>query len=236
MMRFVPILGLFAAMSAHGAIVPPADPAAKNPPLAPRVVTEPLPHDTDDPAIWVDRTNPAGSLIIGTDKHADGALVVFGLDGKIRWDKSVRGLLRPNNVDVACDVRLGAAKVDVAVTTERYANRLRIYRVPEMAAIDGGGIPVFEGETARECMGIALYTRPRDGALFAIVSRSDANAPRHGYLAQYRIADSTRDSDGSDVTNVALPGFPGGLFVAMSADRTFHFYAWDDMARAAGLQ
>jgi len=47
---------------------------------------------------------------------------------------------------------------------------------------------------------------------------------------------STRESDGSDVTNVALPGFPGGLFVAMSTDRTFHFYAWDDLARAAGLK
>jgi hypothetical protein len=33
-----------------------------------------------------------------------------------------------------------------------------------------------------------------------------------------------------------LPGFPGGLFVAMSADRTFHFYAWDDLAAAAGLE
>jgi 3-phytase len=38
------------------------------------------------------------------------------------------------------------------------------------------------------------------------------------------------------VTNVPLPGFPGGLFVAMSTDRTFHFYAWDDIAAAAGLK
>lgn len=356
MRRFVTILGLFAALSARGATLPPADPEAKNPPLAPRVVTEPTKHDTDDPAIWINRANPAQSLVIGTDKNTDGALYVFGLDGKIQWDKCVRGLLRPNNCDVAYDVSLGKGKVDIVAVTERYANRLRIYRVPEMAAVDGGGIPVFEGEAARECMGIALYTRPRDGALFAIVSRSDAQAPRQGYLAQYRVADdgtgrlrgtkvrnfgawsgrkeieavavdnelghvycsdeqfgvrkyhadpdapgadaelavfatsgfaddhegisiyqrpagtgyilvsnqaagtfrifpregvagrshdhpligsvrlSTRDSDGSDVTNVALPGFPGGLFVAMSTDRTFHFYAWDDVARAAGLQ
>jgi 3-phytase len=204
-------------------------------------------------------------------------------------------------------------------------------------------------------MGIALYRRPRDGALFAIVSRSDFGAPRQGYLHQYRLVDdgtgqlrgifvrafgewsgwkeiealavdtdlgfvyasdetygvrkyladpaaedaadeltvigregfardhegisiyptgaktgyvlvsdqqadtfrifrregtgsdphahafvgavklSTAESDGSDVTNVELPGFPGGLFVAMSTDRTFQFYAWDDIFKAAGF-
>ncbi|MCC5024251.1 MAG: phytase [Candidatus Synoicihabitans palmerolidicus] len=227
--------------------------------------------------------------------------------------------------------------------------------MPDMVPVDGGGIPVFEGERARDVMGVALYRRPRDGALFAIVSRSEFGAPREGYLHQYRLVDdgagvirgilvrafgewsgrkdiealavdtesgyvyasdetygvlkyeadpaaedaedqlaefgqtgfardhegisiyptgagkgyvlvsdqhantfrifaregeagnahvhplvgvvrlSTDESDGSDVTAAALPGFPGGLFVAMSTDRTFQFYAWDDIAQAAGL-
>jgi len=38
------------------------------------------------------------------------------------------------------------------------------------------------------------------------------------------------------VTTVELSGFPGGLFVAMSTDRTFQFYAWDDIAAAAKLK
>jgi 3-phytase len=323
--------------------------------LAPRVVTEPVRHDTDDPAIWINRQDPAASLVLGTDKDADGALYVFGLDGRIQHDRVVRGLLRPNNVDVAYDVPLAGGKVDIAVVTERFANRLRIYRLPDMAAVDGGGIPVFVGERARDAMGIALYRRPGDGALFAIVSRSDQFAPTEGYLHQYRLVDdgtgnlrglfvrafgrwsglkeiealavdselgyvyasdethgvrkyhadpladdaeeelgvfattgiardheglsvyrrsdgtgylllsdqqanlfqiypregrpgkphehplvgtvrlSTLDSDGSDITSVELPGFPGGLFVAMSTDRTFHFYAVEDLLRAAGL-
>ena len=45
-----------------------------------------------------------------------------------------------------------------------------------------------------------------------------------------------RFDDGSEVTAEALPGFPGGLFVAMSTDRTFHYYAWDDIAAAAKLK
>jgi len=318
--------------------------------LKPRVVTEPTRHDTDDPAIWINPADPARSLVIGTDKDVDGALYVWGLDGKIHHDKVVRGLVRPNNVDIAYGVPINGRKTDIAVVTERYAHRLRAYRLPDMAPVDGGGIPVFEGEPARDCMGVALYTRPSDGAVFAIVSRSDYQAPRQGYLHQYRLVDdgtgtlrgvftrsfgnwsgqkeiealavdnelgyvycadegfgvrkyhadpahddadeelavigregfaedhegisiyrtgagtgyilisnqqnnsfrifpregtaanahdhpllkevdvSTIESDGSEVTDVPLPGFPHGLFVAMSNGRVFHYYAWEDLA------
>jgi len=212
--------------------------------------------------------------------------------------------------------------------------------------------PVFEGERARDVMGVAAYTRPVDGALFAIVSRSDQFAPRSGYLHQYRLVDdgsgtlrglktrafgewsgnkeiealsvdalrgvvfasdetfglrkysadpmvedandelaqfgltgfardhegsavfrrgnerpllfvsdqqagelrvfelegpveaphrhalvgrikyAARETDGIELTTQALPGFPGGLLVAMSTDRRFHFYALDELLRA----
>jgi 3-phytase len=318
--------------------------------LLPKIITEPTKHDTDDPAIWINPANPAESLVLGTDKNTDGALYVWGLDGKIKQDKVVRGLVRPNNVDIAYGVMLGGRKVDLAVLTERYAHRLRAYRLPDMAPVDGGGLPVFEGELARDCMGVALYTRPADGALFAIVSRSDYQSPAQGYLHQYRLVDngtgvlravftrsfgawsgkkeieaiavdnelgyvyysdegygirkyhadpahedaedelaafgladftedregisiyragagtgyllvsnqqdnsfniypregtatnphehklirkvdvSTIESDGSEVTSTALPGYPNGLLVAMSNGKVFHYYSWDDIA------
>jgi 3-phytase len=157
--------------------------------VQPRIVSEPVRHDSDDPAIWIDPQDPAGSLVLGTDKDIDGALYVFGLDGKIRQDQVVRGLLRPNNVDVARGVMLGSKLRDVALVAERYAHRLRVYALPGMEPVDAGGIPVFEGERARDVMGIAAYVRPSDGALFAIVSRSDRLAPREGYLHQYRLFD-----------------------------------------------
>ncbi len=323
--------------------------------LTPRTVTEAVRYDTDDPAIWINTADPAASLVIGTDKDSDGALYVFDLRGKILHDKVVRGLLRPNNVDIAYGIMVGGKLIDVAVVTERYAHRLRVYRLPDMTPIDGGGIPVFEGEQARDVMGIALYTRQSDSALFAIVSRSDTFAPTNGYLHQYRLVDdgsgqirglytrafgawsgvkeieavavdnelgyvyysdehygirkyladplaedaddmlaefgktdftsdhegisiykrddgtgyllisdqqadlfnvyaregthgnpnehkllarirlSTIESDGSDISSVALPGFEGGLFVAMSTDKTFQFYAVKDLLRAANL-
>ncbi|HNS73307.1 MAG TPA: phytase [bacterium] len=319
-------------------------------PLQPVIVTEPVQFDSDDPAIWIHPSDPAQSLIIGTDKEANGGLYVFDLNGKIIPDKCVRPLQRPNNVDIEYGLMLGGVPVDIAVTTERLLNRIRIFSLPDMKPIDGGGIEVFSGEAMRAPMGIALYKRPADGRIYAIVGRKEG--PTDGrYLWQYLLEDngagtvvatkvrefglysgvkeieaiavddelgyvyysdeqvgvrkyyadpdhaggnselalfaregftadlegisiytlpggrgyilvsdqqankfhifkregepgqphqhtlvkviktSTSESDGSEVTSVPLNlTFPHGLFVAMSEDRTFHYYNWSDIA------
>jgi 3-phytase len=318
--------------------------------VTPVLITQPVMYDSDDPAIWIDKSDPSKSIIIGTDKDSIGALYVYDLDGKIIENKVVRGLKRPNNVDVEYGLLLNNTPVDIAVTTERFENRLRIFSLPDMKPIDNGGIPVFEGETQRDPMGISLYRRPADGTIFAIVGRKDG--PTNGtYLWQYRLEDdgsghvraikvrefglysgkkeiesiavddklgyiyysdeqvgvrkyladpdapeankelalfattgfagdnegisvyelddragyilvsdqqanefhiftregeagnphqhnllkiisvSTNESDGSEVTNLPLNDkFPQGLFVAMSVNKTFHYYSWIDIA------
>lgn len=153
--------------------------------LAPRVVTEPVKHDTDDPAIWIHPSDPSESLVIGTDKDEDGALFVYDLLG--RTLRVVSGLQRPNNVDVAYRLMVDSVPTDVVVATERYTSKLRVFRLPDMTAIDNGAIDLFDGEELRAAMGVALYTRPTDDALFAIVSRKEG--PSDDYLWQYRLAD-----------------------------------------------
>lgn len=318
--------------------------------VRPVLVTDRVNHDTDDPAIWINPHDPAQSLIIGTDKGGDtgdGGLFVFNLQGKLI--DSIRPLKRPNNVDVAYGLIVNGTKVDIAVCTERNVHAIRVFSLPGLQAIDGGGIPVFETEadSLRDPMGIALYTNPADQKIYAIVGRK--TGPADGsYLWQYLLEDdgkgnvtgklvrkfgfysgkkeiesiavdnelgyvyhsdeqhgihksyahpdssnvelalfgqndftediegisiykfddgtgyilvsdqqanrfniypregsngnrdqhirvhvfnaSTVESDGSDVTSVALPGFPHGLFVAMSDDKTFQFYTWETIA------
>jgi 3-phytase len=316
--------------------------------LAPVVVTEKTAVDSDDPAIWINPDDPAKSLILGTDKG--GSVFVFDLDGKILPEKTVTGMGRANNIDVAYGFPLGGETIDIALATDRNEKKIRAFRLPDMTPIDNGGIEAFEGDTGdRRAMGIAIYTRPSDNAFFAIVSRkmgpsgaylwqylledagdgtiratkvrafgefvggkeieavavdnelgyvyySDETAGVHKYLADpdapnsdvelaffgndgfagdqegisiYKINDgtgyilvsdqqantfrvyrregeqgdpqnhqlikvvkvSTNESDGSDVTNVPVDDrFPSGLLVAMSDDRTFHYYSWDDFA------
>lgn len=152
--------------------------------LKPTAVTEALPHDTDDPSIWIHPTDASKSIIVGTDKDTDGALYAFDLNGKILKKSIV--LQRPNNVDIAYGLLIDGKKVDIAVTTERETNKIRIFSLPDLEPIDNGGIPVFEGDTERDPMGVALYTRPSDKKIFAVVGRK--TGPSGSYLWQYELS------------------------------------------------
>ncbi len=156
--------------------------------LKPRITTQPVQFDTDDPAIWINPSNPTEGLVIGTDKDEQGGLYVFDLQGQIV--DTVPGLKRPNNVDLAYGLTLAGVPTDIVVTTERMTSKLRIYSVPDFRPLDGGGISVFEGEEGpeyRDLMGIALYTAP-DNRIYAIVGRK--NGPTDGsYLWQYLLSD-----------------------------------------------
>ncbi|MCX7967608.1 MAG: phytase [Armatimonadetes bacterium] len=153
--------------------------------------TAPVAGDADDPAIWVNPRDPLRSLIIATDKG--GALYVFDFKGRIL--QRIEKLQRPNNVDVEYGLRVGNRSIDIAVATERGAQRLRIYAI-ENGHLREIGHPertrVFEGESGDRAlpMGIALYRRPRDGAIFAIVSRK--SGPQEGYLWQYQLVPDSK--------------------------------------------
>jgi len=311
--------------------------------IYPSVVTQKVKHDSDDPAIWINPTDTTHVLIVGTDKggeSGDGGLYAFDLTGK-KID-SVR-------VDIAYGLLINGKSVDIAVCTERLENKIRVFSLPELDAIDNGGIPVFETEpdSLRDPMGIALYTNPIDHQIYAIVGRksgptdgsylwqylltadqkgivtgtlvrkfgfysgrkeiesiavdnelgyvyhSDEMYGIHksyahpdssnreialfgtvgftediegisiykltgttGYLlvsdqqaSQFRVfpregSSSAHDhpelasikmdiieSDGSDVTNRSLPGFPKGVFVAMTDDGTFRYYNWEQVEK-----
>lgn len=155
----------------------------------PAFATAPVSVDSDDPAIWVNRRNPAASLIIGTDKGEDGkgGLYVFGLDGKIK--QAIRGMHRPNNVDIQTGFRAGRQTWDIAVATERQKKRLRVFRIlPTGRLVDvTGDTRVFRNETGDRSlpMGIALYRNPESGQTEAIVAPKAG--PTDGYLGRFKL-------------------------------------------------
>lgn len=103
--------------------------------VKPLYVTDQVIHDTDDPAIWVNPSDAAKSLIVGTDKDADGALYVFDLKGKAIDSLTVRNIQRPNNVDISYGLSLGDSLVDFAVTGERLTSKLRFYALPDRKSV-----------------------------------------------------------------------------------------------------
>lgn len=162
----------------------------------PAVTTQSVTTDPDDPAIWRHPKDASKSLIFGTNKAKakdGGALYIFGMDGKV---KQVMGNLdRPNNVDVEYGFRFkNGQTADIAVLTERGRRKLHLYYIRRDGSglkEAGNGIPVFEGETKESFgapMGIGLYKRPKDGAIFAFVSRK--SGPEKGYLWQYQLEDN----------------------------------------------
>lgn len=159
------------------------------PEVLPDVITEKSLHDTDDPTIWINYKNPEKSIVFGTDKDTDGAIYAYDLNGKIIEDKTIRGLKRPNNVDIRQGFNINdSLTIDIMAFTERERQQIRLFSVPDMRPLDNGGFPVFEDETNPEFrlpMGISLYNSPKDGSLYAIVGRKDG--PKEGYLYQYKI-------------------------------------------------
>ena len=215
--------------------------------------TAPLSNDPDDPAIWVHPTDPSRSLIIGTMKVAApaGAIVVFGLDGQIR--QIISGIDRPNNIDVEYGFRLGGRAIDIAVATERLTRQLRVFRIDpgDGTLSDLGGIPILHdqpGESGAP-MGIALYRRDRDDAIFAIVAPKEG--PRDGYLWQYRLVDAgggcigatfvrrfgkfsaTTVREENEIEAVAVDDELGYVYYADEADGIHKWHADPEHAEAA---
>ncbi len=83
----------------------------------------------DDPAVWVHPSDPALSLVIGTNKKA--GLLVYGLDGRLLQTISDG---RMNNVDVAMG-RVGPAGSgeDLVFSSNRTDNTVVVYRVNPQA-------------------------------------------------------------------------------------------------------
>jgi len=163
----------------------------------PKVATDSVKVDADDPAIWIHSTDPSKSVIIGTDKtKAQGGLYVWNLNGKqIQYVQ----LSRPNNVDVRYGMKLNHRTIDIAVTNFRNTQMVgdsilvsKEIKVFEINPADGtltdvtteSGITTPEIE---EDNGLCLYRRPSDGAIFVIESSKETESANG--LHQYKLLD-----------------------------------------------
>ena len=163
---------------------------SKLPAITADVITEKTLNDTDDPAIWVNPNDPSKSIVFGTDKETNGAIYAFDLGGKIIEEKTIRGVQRPNNIDLEYGFPVNdSTTIDIVAFTEREKQQIRLFSVPDMKPLDDGGIPVFENEQNIENklpMGIAFYKSYIDSSFYVIVGRK--TGPANGYLYQYKLA------------------------------------------------
>ncbi|MET9778107.1 phytase [Streptomyces sp. NPDC006367] len=195
-------LGRPAACAFAAAVVLlPASPASAGdgalPTVRPKAETAPLYDDeaggnadADDPAIWRNPADPDRSLVVATAK--EGGLRVYDLDARLV--QSVAAPAAPgaddapgrfNNVDLVHGMRLSTGKADLAVTSDRGSDRLRVYRIdpnrpdrPLTDVTDPAAAPVFssgqeEINDQRTAYGLATWTDQKTGRSYALVSQRE---------------------------------------------------------------
>ncbi|NBE83317.1 phytase [Micromonospora rubida] len=144
--------------------------------------------NADDPAIWVHPTNSAKSLVVGTAK--EGGLRVYNLSGGLVQSIAAPAAPGPddepgrfNNVDLLYGVRVGGATVDLAVTTDRGRDTLRVYRInpaggsTALTDVTSAAAPLVfsanagEVNDGRTAYGLATWKDRATGRNYALVSQ-----------------------------------------------------------------
>jgi 3-phytase len=157
-----------------------SSPAAAAALVAPTVETDPVPHRgdaADDPAIWVDTSDPARSVVIGTDKK--GGLAVYDLTGR---QLQYRPEGRMNNVDLRTGFPLDGESVTLVTAGNRSDNSISVYRlepstrrlIPVAARTITVGISTY---------GSCMYRSARTGSFYYFVDSQD------GEVEQWELRD-----------------------------------------------
>lgn len=134
----------------------------------------------DDPAFWVHPTDPAKSLIIGTNKQ--GGLYVYNLDGSIRQylaDGKV------NNVDIRYGVPVGGSEITLVAASNRTNESIALYRMDEDT---GMLVDVADGVQPTDMAdpyGLCMYQSPESRHTYVFINEKD------GLVRQWRLAEGT---------------------------------------------
>jgi 3-phytase len=139
--------------------------------VRPLVETVPVAHGgdaADDPAIWANPNDPAGSLVIGTDKQ--GGLHIYDMRGK-----SIQFVPdgKMNNVDLRDGFRLGNESIVLVTASDRTNKAVAIYRLDTAAK---QLVTIADGVQATglsDPYGLCMYRSPRTGRYYVFVSDPD---------------------------------------------------------------
>jgi 3-phytase len=180
------------------------------------IETAPMPHAgdaADDPAIWVNPTDPALSTIIGTDKL--GGLAVYDLVGtQIQYLPD--GNL--NNVDLRTGFALGGQRVALVAAGNRSGNRIALYRID--AATRRLEDVAARDITTLEVYGSCMYHSARTGKLYYFVNS------KAGAVEQWELFDDGAGRvDGRQVRAFAVGSQTEGC---VADDQLGHFYIGEE--------
>ncbi|MBN3870015.1 MAG: phytase [Nostoc sp. JL33] len=164
--------------------------------------------DADDPAIYVNATNAADSLVLTSVKNA--GLRVYDLSGNLLQTVNPGGI-RYNNIDLQYGFKLGNQSVDIAVASDRGNDKLAIFKINPNPTTPGqyleditdsniGTIfqaspfePPYSAST-RSSYGVTLYRSPLTNDYYVFTSRRET-----GDIAQFKLIDKGNGKIGTEL-------------------------------------
>ena len=176
------------------------------------VETDPVPNGgdaADDPTIWIHPTDPAQSIIIGTNKQ--GGLAVYDLAGKqIQYLPDGK----MNNVDLRGGFKLGGQSVAIVTASNRTDNSIAIYKVnPQTRMLEKAAARVIKQGIA--VYGMCMYRSAKTGKVYYFGNS------KSGEVEQYELFDSGGKVDAKKVRSFKLGSTVEGC---VADDGLGHFY------------
>ncbi|MCC5664505.1 phytase [Nostoc sp. CHAB 5784] len=163
--------------------------------------------DADDPAIYVNATNSADSLVLTSVKNA--GLRVYDLSGNLLQTVNPGGI-RYNNIDLQYGFQLGNQSVDIAVASDRGNDKLAIFKINPNPTTPGNyleditdsnigtlfqGLPFAEpySSSSRSAYGLTLYRSPITNDYYVFANRRET-----GDVAQFKLIDKGNGKIGAE--------------------------------------
>jgi len=183
----------------------------------------------DDPAIWVHPTDPARSLVIGTNKKR--GLDVYDLAGQ-RLQSVPDG--RMNNVDLRAGFPLAGQQVAVVAASNRTDKSLALYRVdPFNRRLENVAASMIPTGLA-DPYGLCMYRSAKTGEYYVFINDSEDGAFRQWRLVAEgdRIgAEVVRDfTVGSQAEGCVADDETGALYIAEEDVGIWRYNAEPDAA------
>lgn len=138
----------------------------QNEPLKPVAVTIEG-RNVDSMAFWI-APRKAESLVLLTEK-AGNEVMVFRPNKQAEFVRRFGEFKRPNAIVVVQKIKLGGKKMDLAFITERDANKVSVYSIPNFEKV---------GEFAQDVpqpMGISIYRNKNNLQAFVVAKRAEGN-------------------------------------------------------------
>lgn len=147
------------------------------------VETTPTPHtkkedSADDPAIWINHSDPMHSVIFGTDKK--GGLASYDLSGNQLHYYPVGKI---NNCDLRYGFPVGNDTIDILAATNRSTHSISLYKISEGGVLDSIHSRTIISDMTEDVYGMCMYFSPVDSSYYVFINSTAGEVEQWKLLA-----------------------------------------------------